>query len=162
MAQEALIHIPFCGVSTDGSNHGAVKLFPIIIQYFDWKQGGVQTKLIEVKDTPNETATTIANYLMETLEKNNLASKCVAFTGDNCKTNFGGIRRDERGNNVYANLKRLFQNKTLIGVGCPAHILNNCAHHGADTLDVDIENIIFKIYQYFHIYAVPQRVLRFC
>lgn len=31
------------------------------------------------------------------------------------------------------------------------HVLNSCVHHGADTLDVDIENIIFKIYQYFHI-----------
>ena len=113
----------------------------------------------------NETATTIANYLMQTLTKNNLASKCVAFTGDNCNTNFGGTRRDEGVNNVFAHLKRLLQNKTLIGVGCPAHILNNCVHHGADMLNVDIENIIFKIYQYFHIHCahrVPQRVLRFC
>lgn len=31
--------ILFCG-----SNHGAVKIFPIIIQYFDWKKGGVRRK----------------------------------------------------------------------------------------------------------------------
>jgi hypothetical protein len=160
VAHEALKYIPYCGVSTDGSNHGAVKIFPIIIQYFDWKAGGVQSKLIEVQDTPNETATTIANYLMQTLTKNNLASKCVAFTGDNCNTNFGGTRRDEGGNNVFAHLKRLLQNKTLIGVGCPAHILNNCVHHGADRLNVDIENIIFKIYQYFHIYTVRTESLK--
>lgn len=55
---------------------------------------------------------------------------------------------------MFANLKRLLQNKTLVGVGCPAHILNNCVHHGADTLNVEIENIMFKIYQYFHIYTV--------
>ena len=31
VAHEALKYIPYCGVSTDGSNHGAVKIFPIII-----------------------------------------------------------------------------------------------------------------------------------
>ncbi|GAA6081779.1 uncharacterized protein LOC113450575, partial [Tachysurus ichikawai] len=43
---------------------------------------------------------------------------------------------------------------------CPAHILNNCVHHGADTLDVDIEHIIFKIYQHFHIYTVCTESLK--
>ena len=59
-----------------------------------------------------------------------------------------------------ANLKTLLQNNTLIGVGCPAHILNNCVHHGADTIDVDLENIMFKIYQYFHIYTVRTENLK--
>lgn len=58
IAQKALEDIPYCGVSTDGSNHGAVKIFPLLIQYFDWKNGGVQSKLVEVKNTPNETADT--------------------------------------------------------------------------------------------------------
>ena len=58
------------------------------------------------------------------------------------------------------NLKRLLQNKTLIGVGCPAHILNNCVHHGADTIDVDLDNIMFKIDQYFHIYTVHTENLK--
>ncbi|GAA6099242.1 uncharacterized protein LOC114601727, partial [Tachysurus ichikawai] len=43
---------------------------------------------------------------------------------------------------------------------CPAHILNNCVHHGADTLDVDIEHIIFKIYQHFHVYTVRTESLK--
>ena len=61
---------------------------------------------------------------------------------------------------MFANLKRMLQNKTLVGVGCPAHILNNCVHHGADTLNVEIENIKFKIYQYFHIYTVRTENLK--
>lgn len=153
LALEALKDIPYCGIATDGSNHGAVKIFPIVIQYFDWKKGGVQSTLIEIKDTPDDSADTIATYLIETLRKHKLSEKCIAFTGDNCNTNFGGIRRHEGGSNVYANLKRLLQNRTMIGVGCPAHILNNCVHHGADTIDLDIENVMFKIYQYFHIYT---------
>lgn len=138
--------------------HWKRKIFPIVIQYFDWKQGGVQSKLIEVKDTPNETAETIAQHLIETLKKkNNLTEKCISFTGDNCNTHFGGIRRDEEGKNVFAKLKRLLQNKTLISVGCPARILNNCVHHGADTLDVEIENFLYKT---FHIYTVRTENLK--
>lgn len=159
LALEALKDIPYCGIASDGSNHGAVKIFPIVIQYFDWKKGGVQSTLIEIKDTPDETADTIATYLIETLRKHNLSEKCIAFTGD-CNTNFRGIRRHEGGSNVYANLKRLLQNRTMIGVGCPAHILNNCVHHGADTIDLDIENVMFKIYQYFHIYTVRTEHLK--
>jgi hypothetical protein len=47
------------GLETDGSNHGAVKIFPILIQYFDPVKDGLTTKLIEVKSTPDETAQTI-------------------------------------------------------------------------------------------------------
>ena len=46
--------IRYVGVATDDSNHKAIKLFPIITQYFDWDKGSPQSKLIEVK-TPNET-----------------------------------------------------------------------------------------------------------
>ena len=75
-------NIDFCGVVTDGSNHGSVKLFPVVIQHFDWKNGGLMSKLIEVQSTPNETADTIAQHLKETLEKNGLLEKCISFTGE--------------------------------------------------------------------------------
>lgn len=32
--------------------HGAVTLFPLLNQYFDWRNGGVQSILAEVKNTP--------------------------------------------------------------------------------------------------------------
>ena len=134
-----------------------------MIQYFDWKNGGIQSKLVEVQSTPNETADTIAQHVKTVLEKNSLLEKCIAFTGDNCNTMFGGLRRNEEGNNVYAKFKKLLQKSCLIGVGCPAHILNNCVHHGAETMDVDIDNIIFKIYQYFHIYTVrTEQMKEYC
>ena len=151
--------IAYCGVSTDGSNHGSIKIFPVIIQYFDWRNGGLQSKIIEIQNVPDETADTIANYVKNTLQKKGLFDKCIAFTGDNCNTNFGGLRRDADGNNVFANLKRLLH-ASLIGVGCSAHILNNCIHHAAERMSVDIENIIFKIYQYFHIYTVRTEKLK--
>jgi hypothetical protein len=58
---------------------------------------------------------------------------------------FGGLQWDAEGKNVFAKLINLLDNKALIGVGCPARILNSCVHHAAENLDVDIECIIFKI-----------------
>ena len=143
----------YFGVTTDGSNHNELKLFTINFQCFDWRKGGLQSKLIEFTNKANETADTIATYVKDTLEKRMLLKKCVAFKGDTCNTMFGGLRRNEQGNNVFAKLKKTL-NPSLIGVGCSVHVLNNCIHHGAERMNIDIENNINKIYQYFSIYTV--------
>ena len=86
-------------------------------------------------------------YVKDTLEKRILLKKCDTFTGDNCNTMFGGLRRNEQENNAFAKLKKML-NPSLIGVGCSAHVLNNCIiHHGAERMNIDIENNINKIYQ---------------
>ena len=72
-------------------------------------------------------------------------------------TNFGGASR-KKGNNVFSKFKD--DNPDLIGVGCPAHITNNCIHHGANQLAIDVEGIIFKIYQHFSIYMVRTEELK--
>ena len=77
--------IVYFGVATDGNNHNELKLFPIIIQYFDWRKSGLKSKLIEFKNKANETADTIVTCVKDTLEKRMLLKKCVAFTRDNCK-----------------------------------------------------------------------------
>jgi hypothetical protein len=38
-----------CGVARDASKDNAVELLPVAIQYFDWKNGGLQSKLTEVQ-----------------------------------------------------------------------------------------------------------------
>ena len=86
--------IAYFGVGTDGSNHTELKLFPIIIKYFDWRKGGLHSKLIEFTNKANETVDTIATYVKDTLEKRMLLKKRVAFTGDNCNAMFGGLRRN--------------------------------------------------------------------
>lgn len=78
------------------------------------------------KNTPNETADTIAKYVKETPLLGSL--KYVAFTGDNCNTMFGGLNDPKKAINVFAYLKKMLENKSLIGVGCSAHILNNSVH----------------------------------
>ena len=52
--------IVYFGMATDGSNRNKLKLFPIVIEYFDWRKSGLQSKLIEFTNKANETADTIA------------------------------------------------------------------------------------------------------
>jgi len=70
----------------------------------------------------------------------------MAFMGNNCNAMFGRLSRYGHGNNVVAKLK-IVLNTSLIGVGCPAYVLNNCIHHGAKRMSINIENTINKIYQ---------------
>ena len=99
--------IAYFDVVTDDSNHNELKLFPIIIQYFVWKKGGLQSKLIEFTNKANETTDTNAPYAKDSLEERILLKKCVAFTGNNCNTMFGELWRNENGNIVFAKLKKM-------------------------------------------------------
>ena len=58
-----------CGVATYVSSHNAVKVFPVVIQNFDWKNDGLQSKLIKVQQQSNEAAETIAQYIKGNLKK---------------------------------------------------------------------------------------------
>ncbi|KAL4101263.1 hypothetical protein QTP88_021283 [Uroleucon formosanum] len=161
---ECLKCIPFISIATDASNHGNTKMFPVLIQYYDYLNGGINIKLIDLKNTKNETSDTVRTreLLLESLNKNNIKSKCVTFVGDNTNTNFGGINC-KSGQNIFSKLKSSV-NKNLLGIGCPAQILHNAIHHGVDQFDMfDIESIILKIFNYFSIYTVRTESLKdFC
>lgn len=152
--------VEFISVSTDASNHGSTKMFPIVIQYFD-KKKGITSKLLEIECTENETSDTIVDIILKQLREHGLLSKCVAFSGDNCNTNFGGNSRAGT-NNVFHKLKGKL-NPYIVGVGCSAHILHNAVHHGCDQLPIDVELMILKIYNFFSIYTVRTEALKdFC
>lgn len=156
-----LTNVAFISVSTDASNHGSTKLFPIVIQYFDKQKNGITSKLLEIECTENETSDTIVEIILKQLREHDLLSKCVAFSGDNCNTNFGGNSRAGT-NNVFYKLKGQL-NPNIVGVGCSAHVLHNAIHHGCDTLAIDVESIIMKIYNFFSIYTVRTEALKeFC
>jgi hypothetical protein len=87
-------------------------------------------------------------YVKEVLEKINLLEKCILFMVNNCNTRSGGIRHSETSNNVFAKLKTLLLKRSLISVGYQAHILSKCICNAVETLEVGVENIINKVYQY--------------
>ena len=85
---------------------------------------------------------------MSTLKKNDLTQKIVAYCGDNCNTNFGGVKR-----NLFSYLKKEL-GRNIFGVGCGAHIVYNCIQTAVDVLPIEVESLVVKIYKYFHIYTV--------
>lgn len=156
-AREDLNKSKFIGICTDSSNHGYLKMFPVVVQYFD-KFDGLNSKLVELKSCQNEKSITISKLLEETMENFDLIEKCIAFGADNTNTNFGSVLRKE-GQNIFTHLKT-FLGRDINGIGCPAHICNNSIHFAMDHLEVDIDSIMFKIYKYFSIYTVRVESLR--
>ncbi|KAL4111774.1 hypothetical protein QTP88_015663 [Uroleucon formosanum] len=115
----------------------------------------------DFQEQPGETSDIIVDYLKQVLTKNELTSKIVAFYGDNTNCNFGGKNRKEV-NNIYAKLNTSL-GRTLIGIGCGAHIIHNAIKTAADCLPVNFECIIVKIYSFFYIYSVRVEALKeFC
>lgn len=146
-----LKNIPYVSVSTDSTNHGNIKVFPIVVQYFDHTQDGTQVKLLDLQDTKNEKSETISELIVNVSTKYYLKNKITVLSADNTNTNFNGVAR--KGNeNDFAHLKNKV-NPELIGIGCPEHILNNGAHHGLDHFALfDIDSIIVKIFNFFSIH----------
>ena len=51
----------------------------------------------------------------------------------------------------------------ILGVGCAAHLIRNALQTSADIPPVDVESIINKIFQHFHIFTVRVEELKtFC
>lgn len=61
-------------LSTDTSNHGSIKLFPVLIRYF-LPYEGVRVKILEFREQPGETSDIVVNYLKEVLSCNDLNKK---------------------------------------------------------------------------------------
>lgn len=49
---------------------------------------------------------------------------------------------------------------SLIGVGCAAHIVHNALKSACDTLPIDIECIVVKLFSHFYIYTVRVEKLK--
>ena len=78
-----VLKTPFISEATDASNHGASKLFPLLIQYFH-SLNGIQTKLINLEALSSETSDEIFQYIKISLEKVELLEKIIGFAGNNC------------------------------------------------------------------------------
>lgn len=151
-----LSQVKYVTLSTDSSNHGNVKLMPVVVRYF-LPTVGVKVKLLELTSQTGETSKLIADLVKETAIRYELQQKMVGFCGDNCVTNFGS--RDRRGeNNVFFRLKQF--KPSLIGIGCAAHIVHNALKYACEFLPIDIEVIVVKIYSQFYRNTVQVEALK--
>ena len=136
---------PF-SVSVDVSNHNQLKLFPLVIRFFNAKVG-VRACLFNLRSMPSETSQQIIDFIHTSLQENDLdLERLTSFCADNAPVNFGGSQLSGQ-NNVFYRLKQ--RGPQLIPVGCPAHILHNAAEKGSDRLPVNIETTVMKISSHF-------------
>lgn len=152
--------VNYVTVYTDASNHTSTKLVPLMVRYFNYSNG-VQVKVLDFQALLGETADIISSFVLKTLGDFNLESKVVGLCVDNTNTNFGGsLRKGSK------NVNYILQNslkRSIVGVGCSAHIVNNAIQTAVDSLPVCVESIVQKIYSYFHIYSVREASLvEFC
>ncbi|XP_054745604.1 uncharacterized protein LOC129249978 [Anastrepha obliqua] len=145
--------VSFVTVFSDCSNHGSIKVCPVLVRYFLPKKG-VQLKILEVSNLRGESSDILKKYIFDLMTKFELSQKLLAFCAVNTNCNFGGSAR--RGKNKLA----ASTGSTLIGVNCAAHIVNNCVQASIDCLPMDIEVIVVKIFSCFYIYTVRVEQLK--
>lgn len=150
---------PFVTLITDASNHGNIKMFPVLVRYFTEK-GGVKIKIVELTSERGETSDVIVALLNGSIEKFAIKGKIAAFCGDNAPCNFGN--RDRSGTeNTFYKLNYLYPG--MIGVGCAAHIVHNTLKKACDQMPFDVECVVVKIYSHFYLFTVRVTKLKeFC
>lgn len=158
--QKDLADCHFVTLITDASNHGNIKMFPVVVRYFSEKEG-VKIKIIELTSESGETSDVIVALLNGAAEKFGIIkSKIAAFCGDNAPCNFGNRDRTGTGNTFYK-LNQL--NPGMIGVGCAAHIVHNTLKKACDQMPFDVECVVVKIYSHFYLFTVRVAKLKeFC
>ncbi|XP_072703694.1 uncharacterized protein [Ciconia boyciana] len=149
--------IPYCGVALGAGNAGTS--FPTQICYFDWKQGGVQSRVIGVEPLPGELAPGATVLAWEALESHGVRQWCVAIVGESRNTMLGGLGCCTQGPAEVSSLQQLLEG-VFIATDCPMHLLSNCIQNGADSLEVDLQSLVWKIYTYVSVYAVCAELLK--
>lgn len=149
----------FVTVITDASNHGSVKLFPVVVRYFSEKEG-VKVRILDLTSQEGEKSDIIVSMLQTAIEKFGIKEKLAGFCGDNAPCNFGNRERTGT-DNVYYKLNQIYPG--LIGIGCGAHIIHNTLKAACDQMPFDVEVIVVKIYSHFYIFTVRVAKLKeFC
>jgi hypothetical protein len=115
-------------------------------------------KVLELVNLSAETSDLLLSYMLEVLQKLDLLETVIGISADNTNKNFGGKKRKGKNNLCYKLQEKSSNN--LIGISCPAHVVYNAIQTAADCLPIDLQLIINKIYQHFHIYSVQVEELK--
>lgn len=76
MLLENLDSVSYTSISilSDASNHNEIKLYPILVRYFDIKNG-IQIKILNLESIEGETSDILSNHLFRVITDNNLSKK---------------------------------------------------------------------------------------
>lgn len=142
----------FFAIQLDASNRKNIKLFPISIQIFTFKDG-LKNYLLHFCENSNETADGMFAMVDSCLKLLKLDWKYVScLSADNTNSNFG------QHHSLYTKMTDV--NKHIKKGNCHAHIIHNCVKFSIDFLGLDVENLILKIYSHFSMSAKRREELK--
>jgi hypothetical protein len=123
-------------ISSDASNKGNIKLYPLALRYFT-KVLGIRNFILDFYEESNCTAIGIYKSIGEISKENNLKMhNLISYGGDSAAVNYG-IH-----NSVFTNLQN--ENDFLVKANC--HLLHNTSKYALIKHPLDIETLISKIY----------------
>lgn len=131
---------PF-STAIDGSNdNDDNKLYPIVVTYFYELAGKINTVLLSLCHTSNNTGEGIFDILNEELTKKEIPwTNCVSFSSDNANVMTGQFK------GVVAFLLKV--QPSIISIGCPCHLLHLAAKKASVELkSVNVKDFLIHLY----------------
>jgi hypothetical protein len=144
---------PF-SVSTDASNKGNRKFFPLAIRFF-YVNVGISDYLLNFYEETDESSASITSTIVAALQRQGLdLQNVIAYGADNASVNYG------KNCSVFQKLKELQPN--MIKANCNLHIIHNEAKHSLKKVTFDVETLVLKVFNSFSCSAKNVATLKEC
>ena len=139
--REAMKNGPF-SIATDGStDYDDVKLYPLVVRYFDDGMKRVVCVLLRLAESRVSTGEAIFKLIDEEFDRSCISwSQCVSFGADNANVMRG------LGKGVAGFL--INQHPHVYMLGCPCHLIHLAAEKAARQLTVKVEDMLVMVYYY--------------
>lgn len=135
----------YFSISSDATNHGHIKVFPILARFYT-VDCGIKNCLLDFYDDADETASAIFTNIKDRLQNLGLDFKNVsAYAADNANVNYG------KNHSVFQLL--LKENPKVLPARCPAHLLHNAVKNACEKCEFDIEHLVLKVYGHLSYHA---------
>jgi len=117
---------PF-SINVDGGiDNDLKKMYPLCVRIFHVNREKFVSDFLMCSSS-SATAESIFSKFHETLTKHNIDwQRCVGFSVDNTSVNLGTT------NSIMTRV--LAKNESVYFLGCPCHIIHNCANHSSNAL----------------------------
>lgn len=130
-------------------------MFPLAVQYFT-PQHGVEKKMIDFIENPDESTSRIRNCLMRSMENLGLSLDQMSGVSILCRQHQHKLWGTQFGKHKPAENTQRY---SILKGNCHAHIVHNTVRHAMDNLLVDVENVVPKVYAHFSVSAKKREVL---
>lgn len=135
----------FFGLQTDTSNKKNMNVFLVSIQIFN-KENGLTNYLVDFYESADDSASGVFECLKQSMSSLGLDwEKVTSFSENNAICRLGSPDA------LFQNINTL--NNDIIRANCHAHIIHNVAKQALGNLEIDMENLVLKIYSHFSVSA---------